>query len=219
MRTNSIRSLRAREKGVVLIFAMVALVIVLVGAAAIVRSMNASLSTSGNYGFKRDLGNQGERAVDAVINRFKASGALGTEVAREENSPANNYKAVQLETNPQGIPLSLLPGGDFASVASEANDINVTDMGVKVRYVIDRLCVNTGSLGSNSCVWASAPSPKGGGDRKLGGAADGADVVITPAKPGTTIRSAVKRRAVYRLTVHVTGPRNTQAYYQSTFTD
>ena len=191
--------------------------IVLVGAAAIVRSMNASLSTAGNYGFKRDLSNQAERAVEIAMGRLRGGGTLSTETARETSSVANNYSATILATNSQGIPLEMLPGGTFTSVASPANDISIPDMGVKISYVVDRLCSAAGALGSNSCIWASGGPPKGGGDRKLVGAADGADLSSPSSR--TPLRSAIPRKAVYRLTVQVTGPRNTQAFYQSTFTD
>ena len=55
------------QQGVVMLFGLIALAIMLIGAAAMVRSMNASLFNAGNLGFKRDLTNQAERAVGTVI--------------------------------------------------------------------------------------------------------------------------------------------------------
>ena len=55
---------RQRQRGVVLLFSLIALVIMLIVAVALVRSFNNSLFTAGNIGFKRDMQNQSEAAVD-----------------------------------------------------------------------------------------------------------------------------------------------------------
>ena len=129
---------RARQRGAVLLFGMIALVVLLVGTAALVRSMNTSVFTAGNYGFKRDLTNQGERAVAAVLDVVQ-TGALSTVAAREASDPARNYSAQLLATNPQGIPLALLSDAQFAGVGVAANDISISDMGITIRYVVDRV--------------------------------------------------------------------------------
>ena len=105
---------RRAQRGAVLLFAMIALVVLLIGAAALMRSMNTSLFTAGNFGFKRDLTNQGERAIAAVLDQVSA-GALGTEGSRQANATANNYSASILATNDQGIPLALLTDAAFAT--------------------------------------------------------------------------------------------------------
>ena len=89
------------QRGVVMLFGLIALAIMLIGAAAMVRSMNASLFNAGNLGFKRDLTNQAERAVSTVIGALQ-TGGLGTDVARQITSVASNYSAELLPTNAQG---------------------------------------------------------------------------------------------------------------------
>ena len=66
----------ARQRGIVLVFAMIALVIMLIGAVAMTRSMNSSQSMLGNIGFKRDLANQGELAVQLAMSAVRAGGLL-----------------------------------------------------------------------------------------------------------------------------------------------
>jgi type IV pilus assembly protein PilX len=52
-----------RQRGVVLIFTLIILLILTIGAVALMRSMNTSLFSAGNLAFRRDLVNQGEQAV------------------------------------------------------------------------------------------------------------------------------------------------------------
>ena len=203
----------ARQRGVVLLFSLIALGIMLIVAVALVRSFNSSLFTAGNIGFKRDLQNQSERAVDVVLNEFRSSGNLASPGARGSNNAAYNYSATMLPVNAQGIPDALQNDTTFSAVGSTGKDIPVTDMKVTVRYVVDRLCATTGdetSLGAGVCRLADNPVPVGTSLSNL----QGAD--RAPLCP--TCSSAAPQGVVYRLSIKVTGPRNTQSFFQSTFT-
>jgi type IV pilus assembly protein PilX len=201
-----------RERGVVLVFALIALVVTLIGAVAIVRSLNASLFTAGNYGFKRDLANQGERATRAVINLFD-TGALAADATRRLNNVPLNYSAVMLPTNAQGIPNALLANdATFAATGSTGNDISVAGMGVTIRYVIDRLCANPGLPDPATCVLTASGEESGGsGSELFTGRAGG------PALGGKVSADIIQ--PVYRVSIRVTGPRRTESFFQTTFTD
>lgn len=187
---------RRAQRGAVLLFALIALVVLMIGAAALMRSMNVSLFNAGNFGFKRDLTNQGERAINAALDKVQ-SGALAGAAARENNDTASNYSAALLPTNDDGIPLALLSSTAFAAVGVAGNDITLTDMGVTVRYVIDRMCAAAGAPSVDSCGVTNAP-PQGGSNSDK-----------APLPP---------MQFVYRISVRVDGPRNTQSFFQSTFT-
>jgi type IV pilus assembly protein PilX len=201
-----------RERGVVLVFALIALVITLIGAVAIVRSLNASLFTAGNYGFKRDLANQGERAANTVITLFN-TGAMAADAMRQGHQVPLNYSAVMLATNAQGIPNALLAdNATFAATGSAGNDIEVTGMGVTIRYVVDRLCASVGVPNPATCILASAGEEAGiSGSDLFRGRAGG------PALAGNVSADIVQ--PVYRLSIRVTGPRRTESFFQTTFSD
>lgn len=187
----------SRQRGVVLLFALIVLVILLAGGVAVVRSMNASLSSAGNLAFKRDLVNQGEQAAANALALFK-TGALagsGTDVA---SRTASNYSAVRLATNARGIPSVLLDDSTFSTVGVASND--VTNDGVRVRYVIDRMCNALGAASDRTCVYAPSLTDVRGGS---------AQQWQRPPPSGAL---------VYRLSIRVDGPRNTQAFLQSSFT-
>jgi type IV pilus assembly protein PilX len=192
----------ARQQGVVLIFSLIVLLILAIGAVAVLRSVDSSLLSAGNLGFHRDLVNQGEQAVSSVLTEFKTNGPP-LNGATTADLQAANYKSTTLPTNAQGVPLALLddtngPNG-FLSVGSVANDIipNATSQ-VTIRYVIDRLCTLTGAASSPNCV-QSTGLPTGGTANR--------NTAVAP--PSAT---------VYRVSVRVTGPRNTQTFLQTTFT-
>jgi uncharacterized membrane protein YgcG len=198
------------QRGVVLIFALIALVILLIGAAAMMRSMNTSLFNAGNFGFKRDLTNQGERATTIVLDAVRTAGvgALKTEAARQVSDTARNYSASILPTNAQGVPLALLSDAALAGIGVAGNDIALADMGVSVRYVVDRLCVAAGPAVEDSCTLAGNLIPSGGSGSELLRAEDGSSGGV----------GAVVPQAVYRVSIRVDGPRRTQSFFQSTFT-
>jgi type IV pilus assembly protein PilX len=207
-RTPRATQAQARQRGVTLLFGLIALAIMMIGAAAMVRSMNTSLMIAGNLGFKRDLTNQAERAT-ATVMALMNTGALNLETARQNSAVSRNYSANILPTNAQGIPNVLVDDSNFGNAGAAGNDINVADQGVVLRYLVDRLCVNTGVADGSHCAMSDPGAPSGGNG---GGALKAED---SSAQSGGGV---LPRQTVYRLSIRVSGPRNTQAYFQTTFT-
>ncbi len=198
---------RHAQQGVVLLYGLIVLAIMLIGAAAMVRSMNTSLVNAGNIGFKRDLTNQAERAAATAVTLLQ-TGALATVATRQAHSTANNYSATILATNAQGLPNVLVDDATFTTVGVTSNDIAIADQAITLRWVIDRLCVNTGVADASHCTMANDPAPVGGSGSDLINAID-----TTAGGAG-----ALARRVVYRVSIRVTGPRSTQAFFQTTLT-
>lgn len=210
---------RRGERGVVLLFVLIAVLILMIGAVALVRSFQGSLFLSGNLAFKRDLQNQGERAVDKVLANFRTAGALSTSAARSVHNVGLHYSATALPTNAMGIPTALTDATQYAAVADAAQDIDATTdaslagQAVTIQYVVDRLCSLVGdevSLGAGTCVLATTPVPSGTSSSNLL-SADRAPLCPTCA-------SAAPQGVVYRITMKLLGPRGTHSFFQSTFT-
>ena len=189
---------KAGQRGVVLIFTLIILLILTIGAVALMRSLNTSLYGAGNLAFRRDLMNQGELAVANVIAEFK-TGDLSTSSSTLNNVPADNYSATMLPSNSQGVPNALLTSGVLSAAVGTLPDLTGATSDVAIRYVIDRLCCATGTPTGALCVQSTA-APTGG--------TAGNSAVVKP--PTAT---------VYRLTVRVSGGRaGTQVFLQTTFT-
>ncbi len=189
---------RRHQSGVVMLFGLIALAIMLIGAVAIMRSMNTSLSNAGNLGFKRDLTNQAERAMAPVIDKLR-TGSLSAVATRQAHVPAENYRATLLPTNAQGLPNALLSDANFTAAGMTGADISVPAQGVTLRYVIDRMCVNTGVADATHCTMVDVTLPGGCGVNLC-----------------DTLDDALPQQPAYRVSVRVTGPRNTQAFFQTT---
>ncbi|MEO6281225.1 hypothetical protein [Roseateles sp.] len=189
---------RLPQRGMVLIFALITLVILLIGAVAISRSITSSQLTLGNIGFKRDLTNQGERALQIALDVVRNTGALASATARNSNLKSANYSASLLPTNPQGIPTVLLSDTEFETIGTTGKDIKVDDMGVTIRYVIDRLATTDGACSSSTCTMAA---------QKVFGTAS-----------SELVKAAPPEQPIFRITLRVSGPRKTLSFFQSTFT-
>jgi Tfp pilus assembly protein PilX len=184
-----------RQRGVVLLYALVAMVLLMVSGLALVRGMGTSIAISGNFALRRDLLNEGEQGVVAAEAAF-TTGALATAANRTSVNTAANYSPTTLPTDNNGIPLALLNDTQFTGIGLATNDLT-PESGVTVRYVIDRLCVagTTTPVYSDCAAYTGATKPRG--DLRQNGAGG-------PFQP------------VYRVTVRVTGPKNSMTFLQTT---
>jgi len=125
------------------------------------------------------------------------TGALVTETTRTTDQLTLNYSASTLASNAQGIPLVLVNDTTFTSAGmTDTTAISDTTADVTIRTVIDRQCVAAGAYSSASCVSSATKT----------NAAQAGTVWIKRAKaPGN---------ATYRISVRVSGPRNTQTFHQ-----
>jgi Tfp pilus assembly protein PilX len=177
----------ARQRGVILVITLVALVILLIGSAALIRSYDVSMLMAGNLAFKRDLVNQGERGIALAIKEFK-DGGLATETARWQNLASSNYSATSLDGE-LGVP-------DALRKKTTPDIDEEKTKGVKIYYVIDRQCRDTGEYDSMKCQM-SLPAKD-------------------PAGTSWIKRAGGESLPLYRISVRVQGPRGTEAYLQST---
>ncbi|SEL27109.1 hypothetical protein SAMN05216359_10728 [Roseateles sp. YR242] len=198
-----------RERGVIMVIALITLAIMMIGAVAAMRSMNASLVNAGNLGFKRDMANQAERAIRAAMSALNTSSADLT-----ASQTALNYSAAMLPTSVESIPTALLGTAPSTvggyGVASNVIDLSTSTatasstsaaaavpLNLKLYYVVDRLCQSAGEMSSDTCLTSSSLTQ---GGKKVGG-------LTEESKP------------VYRVTVRVDGPRDAQSFYQATFSN
>lgn len=195
LRPRPARTPRRAARGVVMIVTLLALVLILVGATALVRSMRGASLLAGHFAVKRDLLNQAERGMAAALTALN-SGALSTSATREADLVAANYSASSLATNAEGIPNVLVKDSDYTSAGFTLADIADSSTGIEIRYVIDRQCTAAGAYSSASCEFLATTGDRGGSDflKKPGG----------------------ESRAIYRISVRVKDTRrDSQAFSQA----
>jgi type IV pilus assembly protein PilX len=189
---------KRHERGVIMVIALITLAVLLIGAAAAMRSMNVTLSSVGFFGFKRDMTNQAERGLRLATTAL-STGALAATGSRWNDNSAQNYSARMLPSDASGIPLVMLNMTDadgMGGFGAAGNVIRATADGITVHYLIDRICIDTGAFNPVTCQ-------KRGNFNQYG---NKQGVPTPPPQP------------TYRITVRVTGPNNAYSFYQSTFT-
>lgn len=197
---------RRRQHGIVMVVTLIALAVLLLGGVALLRSSDTTGALAGQLGFRRDLKNQGERAIALAIRVLK-EGALSSAGSRLTDLATANYSAVQLPAT-NGIPTILLKSdADFEKAGYEINIVDAdskasnSTSGVKARYVIERLCLAPKTTDDANCGKTRVMPSNSGPDRN-----------VDKDSPGFRSQSLV----LYRVTVRVDGPRGTQAFFQST---
>jgi|SRR5450830_407418 len=185
------------QSGIVMIFTLIALLLLMLSSVALIRSTDTSMLIAGNLAFKRDLINQGETAISMIKTNF-ASGVMVDTTKRQTNQTAQGYFATIQASDSNGIPTLLLNTSTFDSTYS-SNVITNSTSQITIRYMIDRMCLSTGAPDSSVCSVTSLGAVKGGGSKDSG------------KSLGATI-------PVYRISIRITGPRNTETFMQSSFT-
>jgi type IV pilus assembly protein PilX len=199
------RALRARtaQRGIILVITLVAMVVLLVGLAAILRSVDTSGMLVGNLAFRRDLTNRAEQAIAAAKVTLQTSSFDFTASAMS----TAHYSAVKLTNGSTGVPTVLdssnATTGYNAVVGADATDASVTgDTSVTYRYVIDRQCnAGTTTFSKGACEYIESNSTLGGSSQLSSGDRHISDQTLP----------------IYRISVRVSGPRNSVAYFQTTY--
>ncbi len=134
---------RPRQRGVILVVALVVLMIMVISSVGLMRSVDTTISQSGAVGFRRDAANMAEQTMATVLQGLNAGGFLDINAfygANETNHPNENYSALMLPTTPDGIPTILLDNTAFD--AAYTHVVAVSPRNMRARYLIERMCTD-----------------------------------------------------------------------------
>jgi len=197
MRHHACRSPR-NQHGVILFIALIVLVAMSLAGIALMRSVDTNVLIAGNLAFRQGTTLAADRGIEDAKTWLAAN--AGTTLFSDQ--PVPYYWA------------NWQSGVDLVGIGSAADDYNwnqANNLGAdagsnEVRYVIHRLCTTAGdpSGAGTSCVKASVAAGSG----SSGSGTKGAVGYGSAALPGIS-------NTYYRVTVRVTGPRNTVSYVQA----
>ena len=185
-----------RQRGVVLLVALIVLVALTLAGVALVRSVDTANLVAGNMSFHQSAIQAGERSTElAVSNWLQPNNAMGNTTLHND---AAGYVAAGTAQSPAAgqswdAYWAALVAGGLTPQAAGGTDA----AGNTVQYVIHRLCAATGAPHLANC----ARSPAGtnsGGSQSAGGVAP----ITNP-------------QVYYRVTTRIQGPRRTVAYIQT----
>jgi Tfp pilus assembly protein PilX len=205
---------RRSQRGLSLLFALMALVILAFGAVALTRSVDTGTLVMGNLAMKEDTLLAGASATEQAV-AWLSSNTGGTKL--DANDAAHGYYASSIDKlDPTGNhstetnKLSLVNWDGSCNGADKATyetcDVlpftGTAVNGNKVQWVITRLCDKVGTpSASNLCVRPAASSTSTASDR---------GALNQRGRPSGGIASPF-----YRVVVRVEGPRNTISYTES----
>lgn len=186
------------QSGLVLFIALIALVVMSLAAAALVRSVDSGVLVAGNLAFKQSALMSGDNGVSEAYRFVNVStpAVLNT-------TNANGYSSQFVEI-PNFKAAALWTDANSRTVPVDASDTTQNE----TRYVIQRMCRNAAVPDGTHCLMgdaASGANSKGG--QCQGGCGSGGS--------GAGGQSGNSGAAVYRVTVRVTGPKNTVSYLQA----
>ena len=188
--TQAYRHCLAKQQGVVLFFALIALVVMSLAAVALIRSVDTNTMISGNLGFKQSATVSADSGVETAITWITAN-----QTNLNNNIPLGGYYATSAgdaKTLADASTKMATGGGIAAGTDSSGNTIS---------YVIQRMCKNTGPSDATHCLFGPpGEDPNSNADCNYG---------------NPCLNAAPSDSLMYRVTVRVAGPKNTVSYTQA----
>lgn len=188
--------LRRKQSGVVLLVALIMLIAMTLAALTLVRSVDTANIIAGNLSFQQAATHAGDRGIETAIAWIENNPAL-----LFSDSPASGYAANGLSAAPVK-PANETWDAYWTRVWSPRPAVTMatdTVTGTTVAYVIDRLCANAGAATGGASCSASA----------LVG------IAVGNAEEAGEKQVAALSQVYYRITVRISGPRNTLSYVQA----
>jgi type IV pilus assembly protein PilX len=206
-----------RQRGVSLLFALLSLAAMSLAAVALVRSVDGGSLVIGNLGFKQDTTRAADRAAEFA--RVYLTGG-GNDLSRDGATGTGYYAQVRTNLDPTGQLTSAsnrmdvvdwgdadscsCTGSTCAACLAPSNEITLNGGTVRARYLITRLCPNTGAVTSTNACAQPATLADDTCTRKSGG-----------SYGDTCITTPPQQAPYYRIIVRTVGGRNTVSFTET----
>jgi Tfp pilus assembly protein PilX len=189
-----------RERGVVLMIALIVLVALTLAGLSMVRSVDTGSTIAGNFAFRQAALSAADSGVEAAFGVLNGSAGNGLVQSAPDNLVANKYYPVMQATDANGIPTGITWSSAYTLSDVPAGVTAVTvPTGYDVRFVIERMCTGAYPVTdvAGKCV-----------NERTTDASGGSVGIGRPRFTGAT-------KTNYRVTVRVEGPRNTVSVAQA----
>ena len=199
---------KLRQRGIVVIFALIALVAMTLASLALLRSVDTSTLISGNLAFKQAATTSGdsgiESAMTAIATRQSAAANAGKTVYLSADYTLNVTSASTGYYSNADSALNLTADATWVPGTSSAY-AGTTDNGNSIQYIVQRMCRAANQvLSTANCLFGGTPADTSGHATPLP-----PDICSGPGCP------AAGQAPQYRVTARVTGPRNSISYIQA----
>lgn len=201
-----IKQFRTSQQGLVLFVALIALVVMSLASVALIRSVDTSSQITGNLAFKQSTSITSSYGLEAMADTV---GSQAKSYATTSD-PSNGYYAVCStfdkgatgECNGESLVSDMIWTNTNSKLATGAGIADGKDpYGNTIRYIVERMCNQTGTISHERCLMASSPSDTS--SKNVVG-------INTPF-----LEPISEPLPLYRITVRISGPKNTITYIQS----
>ncbi|MEO6974735.1 MAG: hypothetical protein ABI144_02520 [Gallionella sp.] len=197
-----------RQRGVVLFFALIALVVMSLAAVALIRSVDTSTLIAGNLAFKQSATTSGDSGVESAIAALNtiqiAMTNSNSNVLMDSNNTFNLNDAANGYYSNADPSVILTASATWASGSSKL--VTADDgAGNQIRYIIQRMCRDANQLVSKTnCLFSAAALDNNGQEVPLpSSVCQGTGCPVAGQSPQ------------YRITSRIAGPANTFSYVQA----
>jgi Tfp pilus assembly protein PilX len=201
----------ASQQGIVLLMALIVLVALTLAALALTRSVYTSNAIAGNVAFQQAATHSADAGIEAAIAWLENNNNKTSSSSAASCTDSGSSTVLACDQGTQGYiahrqdPTPSQSWSDFwnKNIAGSAKTLPADNAGNTVAYVIQRMCSIAGDAQAtgNDCT----VSPTASSSTCSGGSSCDAQ----------RVNLASISQVYYRITVKVTGPRNTQSYVQS----
>jgi len=208
--TSKVAYLRIKQqRGVVLFLALIALAILSLAAVALIRSVDTNTLIAGNLSFKQAATTSADAGTEAAITMLlgmrDSSANAGKNVLMDAT---HTFNITDLATRP-GYYSNADPALSLSASSTWSGNNRVSvgtdNSGNAIEYIIQRMCRNANvAISTADCLFSQATEDGNGHNSPLY-----SDVCDGPNCP------AAGQTPQVRVTVRVTGPKNTVSYVQA----
>ncbi|OYZ70505.1 MAG: hypothetical protein B7X98_00685 [Methylophilaceae bacterium 17-43-7] len=194
------------QQGLVLFVALMALVVMSLASVALIRSVDTSSQITGNLAFKQSTSITSSYGIEAMADTIGSQ----LKIYATTNDPSNGFYAVctTFDTGATGQcnGENLVAEATWTDANSKlASGAGISDgkdpYGNTIRYIVERMCNQAGNSNIDRCLMASSPTDT-----------SSKNVVGI----GTPILEPISEPLpLYRVTVRISGPKNTVTYVQA----
>jgi type IV pilus assembly protein PilX len=196
-----------KQRGLVLFFALIALVVMSLAAVALVRSVDTNTMIAGNLAFKQAATNSADGGLEQAIAWLGTTNdaSVSINVLTDASHPFNSDDAASGYYSSADPALHLTDGTGIQWTDADSKLVGEDAVGNEIRYIIQRMCRTANStIKTGDCLFSQSKDP--GNDLAILKAQEVCSSEGCPP-PGQTPQ--------LRITVRSAGPKNTVSYVQA----
>ena len=191
-----------KQRGVVLFVALIALVVMSLASVALIRSVDTNTLITGNLSFKQSAVVSSDRGIETALAWVKTA-AVANLTSLNNDSVASGYFSTfdTLDLDNKAILKATATWDNNSAVAVGTGIAAGTETltNNEIRYIVQRMCRDPITPTKENCLFGETKIGSGSKKEKY--------------RKGLNLKPVPS--AIYRVTVRVTGPKNTVSYTQT----